>query len=326
MIKLAFALLTVALVCGCICCGGSNTDLSSLSNLAGKSGDTGGQSQQACESPYIQVGTECCLDENGNGICDSEDVAEATTLAPVRSDETETTVTTTTQPPSEPTQSTQTTAAPTTTGPPTTLQSGGCTKDALLACKTGQDCGGDCSGYYVYTLGGSWRDVAGSGYMMRFDGKEGVDQSLKYKIMIRTPSPEGLEDTRPISTGESFIDHLRFKVLNYGEDTPKVYVKVNTEDAAIIPPQATLVTVGGLSCAQGGKQLCERNFNGFKVRMVNRLENGVSLYVTAPDGIMTKVQVNGKARTSYQNLLIGGFFDPGHFIQGGYTLLYLWTI
>jgi len=323
MRNLAFALLSVALICGCLCCGGTNTDLSSLGGLAGNSAET---SQQACESPYIQVGTECCLDENGNNVCDSDETTETTEVTTQPAEPTEeagTAETTTTEPQD---QVTQTTLAPSTTNAPTTTIPGGCTKELLLGCKQGVDCGGACSGYYVYTLGGSWKKVAGTDYMIRFDGKEGTGQSLKYNIQIRTPAPESLEDERPISTGESFIDHLRLKVLNYGEDTPKIYVRVNTDDLATIPPQATMLTIGGLSCAQGGKQLCERNFNGFKVRMVNRQENGVSLLVTAPDGITTKVQVIGTARTSYQNLLIGGFFDPSHFIQGGYTLIYMWTI
>jgi len=29
-----------------------------------------------CNSPYIQVGTECCLDINSNGICDNDEVVE----------------------------------------------------------------------------------------------------------------------------------------------------------------------------------------------------------------------------------------------------------
>lgn len=43
------------------------------------------QNEVTCNSPYIKVGTSCCLDQNSNGICDSDEIpaqnkqAQATT-------------------------------------------------------------------------------------------------------------------------------------------------------------------------------------------------------------------------------------------------------
>ena|GEM_PF-5159762 len=34
------------------------------------------EAEPTCNTPYIQVGNECCLDQNGNSICDSEEAVE----------------------------------------------------------------------------------------------------------------------------------------------------------------------------------------------------------------------------------------------------------
>ncbi len=34
-----------------------------------------GQTNVVCNSPYIKVGTECCLDQNSNNICDSDEIS-----------------------------------------------------------------------------------------------------------------------------------------------------------------------------------------------------------------------------------------------------------
>lgn len=102
-----FFLAVVLFASGCLCCGGTN-----LGGLTGgSSGDVTGQS---CESPYIQVGDACCLDNNGNGVCDDEETTD-TTLA---SDDTQATETTETTVPDYVTGTSEpaaTTLAPTTT-------------------------------------------------------------------------------------------------------------------------------------------------------------------------------------------------------------------
>jgi len=112
----------IVLSAGCVCC-----DTSSLGGLSGGSGadETGGQ-EDLCESPYMQVGSECCLDSDSNGICDSEEETTETTLSEV----TETTipedVTTETAPPTTTTlaqaESTTTLKTSTTTMKSTTYQ------------------------------------------------------------------------------------------------------------------------------------------------------------------------------------------------------------
>lgn len=37
------------------------------------------EQESICNAPYIQVGTECCLDENDNGICDRDEGKTCTT-------------------------------------------------------------------------------------------------------------------------------------------------------------------------------------------------------------------------------------------------------
>lgn len=35
------------------------------------------QQQTVCNKPYIQVGTDCCLDKNDNSICDEDEIEES---------------------------------------------------------------------------------------------------------------------------------------------------------------------------------------------------------------------------------------------------------
>ncbi len=156
----------------------------------------------------------------------------------------------------------------------------------------------------------------------------GAASSLKYNLGIQ--SPDDGKFLWPVSTGEIYIDHLRLKVLNYGESQPKVVVRLNIEDASNMPPQATLLTVGGPECKMGGKGFCEREFAGYKIRLKHRLadEPGVKLQVREPDNIPYDVFVyDGKLSFSPSHgLAIGGFFDRSHIMTGGYALLYVYTI
>ncbi|MFH1055842.1 MAG: hypothetical protein V1744_07110 [Candidatus Altiarchaeota archaeon] len=320
MRRLLLILAFVALFSGCICCGGKDPS----SFLSDSSED---EEEPLCEAPYIEGGVECCLDQDDSGVCDSEEgsqedeVEETTESTETTQPETQTTQPTSTTQATSTTQTTATTIAPT-----TTIPAGECTYDMLLSCKENTDCGGACSGYYVFRLTSGWKEFMDTGYEFRFKDREGAEQTLKYIIEVKTP--EGIKDERPISTGESFVDYLRLKAINYGEEQPKVYVRVNTEDLSTIPSQATLITVGGQSCAQSGEGMCERNYGGYKIRMANRIENGASIWITGSDGVQVKTQVTGSAKTfSPDNgLVVGGFFDPKHFIQGGYNLFYVYTV
>jgi hypothetical protein len=73
---------------GCICCP---IDLSALG--AGDFGGFEGEDVEFCVRPYIQVGSECCLDANDNGICDRDEaVSESTTSTTAPEPSTSTTV------------------------------------------------------------------------------------------------------------------------------------------------------------------------------------------------------------------------------------------
>jgi len=191
-----------------------------------------------------------------------------------------------------------------------------------------------CPSCVEMSLGGGWQEFksggAGTGYFLRFDDKEGTGQSLKYNIEVKTP--DGITDKRPISTGESFVDYLRFKVTNYGEDTPKISIRVNTEDlqaAAAKNPGASLLTIGGQSCWPTPAAMCIRSYNGYKIQLISRYGadgSYANIGVTPPGAGMSKVQVpDGSIASPDQILVIGGFFDKAHFISGGYNLFYVYT-
>ncbi|MCX6694749.1 MAG: hypothetical protein NTU61_00415, partial [Candidatus Altiarchaeota archaeon] len=78
-VVLSGLLILIVLSSGCVCCCGD------LNGILGGDGSTGGNGDGGvvCESPYIQVGAECCLDGNANGICDSDEESTDTTLGGV---------------------------------------------------------------------------------------------------------------------------------------------------------------------------------------------------------------------------------------------------
>jgi len=87
--------------------------------------DQGNSHAFVCNPPYIQVGKECCLDSNVNGVCDKDETTETTQA-------TETTQST--QPPQEQTTSTvkreTTTTSTTSISATTTVPRTSCTKNS----------------------------------------------------------------------------------------------------------------------------------------------------------------------------------------------------
>ncbi|MBD3388206.1 MAG: hypothetical protein GF416_03930 [Candidatus Altiarchaeales archaeon] len=306
---------------GCICCGGG------LPGMGSSDGDDG----EYCTPPYIQVGSECCLDRNDNSICDSQETP-ATTMAPTNPTvaATATTLTSTpTTPGSAPsTISPTTTLTPTTLAPTTTLAAASCADGVRNQGEEYIDCGGPCSDECeVFKLKGAWREFKTTGYKFRLDEKTGTGDQLKYYVEIETP--DGIEDRRPLSTGESFVDYLRFKVIDYDDapDQPTIYMKINKEDLYSIPEQASLLTIGGLSCTQLGSEMCERTYNGYTIRMLNRIDNGARVQIVGPTWEVphkTEVREGKLTYAPDHGLVIGGFFDRSHFINGGYSLFYVY--
>jgi hypothetical protein len=123
---LFIALSLAALISGCIC-----ADISGITEIIPSK-----EEKSACPPNYILVGRECCLDLNGNGICDRDETPTEEILQPIE--------TTTTIP--QPIETTTSTAPPQTTTT-TTIQEITCTMNA--------DCGQIreeriCKGLEVY--------------------------------------------------------------------------------------------------------------------------------------------------------------------------------
>ncbi|MFH0862895.1 MAG: hypothetical protein V1875_07705 [Candidatus Altiarchaeota archaeon] len=108
-----FFLLSVAVLSGCLW-GGPQAD---------------DPEEMVCNPPYMRYAAGCCLDREGNGICDADELT-ATTKTTVRQ-----TTTSTTQAP-RPVQTTVTTTSTTLPDPPTTTA-------AAIACTTHADCGAE---------------------------------------------------------------------------------------------------------------------------------------------------------------------------------------
>ena len=223
----------------------------------------------------------------------------------------------------------------TSTYPPATLPISTSTTLSVATCEDGiknqgeeyADCGGPCNTCELMELSGVWNEYFDSDYSFRFKERKGSGDNTQYWIGFKIP--DGTEDETYLTRGESYIDHLRLKVVNYGEDKPTVAVKLNTKDLYSIPSTASLMTIGGRGCSQGGTDLCERNYNGYTIRLLNRLEGGARISIVGPTWEMpykTEVKQGVKSYAPDHLLVIGGFFDRSHFINGGYNLFYVYMV
>ena len=320
--KTAFSLLAVFLLFGCI----SMQETEEINE---------------CESPYVQIGKVCCIDEDDNKVCDiTEDRRTTTTLS---------TTSTTYAPPTQATTSTllQTRCIENSDCSPCgsvcafteamaykkcmpprvscICANGVCITTELVTTTIPTTTTTLAKNENVMKLSFGYKQYLDSGYDFRFLEKTGTGSNIKYKIGIRTS--DGLVDERPLSTGESFIDYLRFSITNYGEDVPEISVRVNTEDLIRIPEGANLLTLGGISCSQEAKGLCMRKYSDHTIWMQNREENGANIKFIDENGLEydTKLFGEQKAYSFDRSIVIGGFFDREHFIQGGYNLFYVYT-
>ncbi|MFH1055112.1 MAG: hypothetical protein V1744_03335 [Candidatus Altiarchaeota archaeon] len=140
MRRLVLVLATVLVMSGCICCGGADPS-SFLSGL----GSEESEEEVACDTPYIQNGQDCCLDQDESGICDSDEGEETPETTEPESEEevTETTETT------ETTIVSTTLSSPTTTVAASTSPTYECVRNAgynpdtwfYLYSKSGRGCG-----------------------------------------------------------------------------------------------------------------------------------------------------------------------------------------
>jgi hypothetical protein len=318
--ELLFTVLVLT-VCGCIC--GLGTDESSAPTTT----------EPYCTPPYIQVGRECCLDGNRNGICDTEEAtttlaAEPTaTHAPAKT----TLAPTTTKPvPGITLPATlPTTTTTTTIGPTTTTGAPSCSDGIQNQDEEYVDCGGSCKTTCdVLRVSGSWKEFMG--YRFRVEDVKVKNKQTNYYFHIKTP--DGLKaEHMYLSTGEGFIDHLRFKVINYPEDMPKVAVGLNVNDLSSIPSDATMLAVGGTSCPtymtdnipSEDVDLCCRSYSDYKICLKSRSERKV--LIALPDDSVGKLELNHMKDRYLEDLTISGFFDRPHFINGGYILVYVRT-
>ena len=86
-----------------------------------------------CSDPYVKIGDSCCVDGDGNGVCDKDESQISSTVMSITTIISTTTTTTT--------QSSATTTTATTIATIETTTSAGKTTTTLKACKAASDCG-----------------------------------------------------------------------------------------------------------------------------------------------------------------------------------------
>lgn len=308
--KPGMLLLFTLLFSGCICSDALNSPGSS-------------DERPLCNAPYIRFGAQCCLDQNANGICDADEAA-VTSNPPT----TEFTVPSFTI--RETTSTTSTTQTPSTLYVHTTVTAAPTCDDGIQ--NQGEeyvDCGTPCPYCEIHALTSSYKDFQNTGYKFKFKEKIGTGANKQYWISVKTP--DGLTDERPLSTGETFVDYLRVKVINYADDPdkPTVYLRYNTQDLQGLPAGAQMLSIGGRSCVQAAEGMCERSYAGYTLRMVSRIDDGARLEITEPGTDLAYKADIVEGRKTYaadHHLVVGGFFDRNHQMVGGYSLFYVYAV
>ncbi|MFH1125511.1 MAG: hypothetical protein V1703_00150 [Candidatus Altiarchaeota archaeon] len=326
---LVILVVLVLLAAGCICC---STNGSKSTTTVKKTTTI----PMVCNKPYLVKGSECCLDINDNKICDSEEtttvISTTTTAATSRTEATSlmaTTQATTT------TQATMTTVATTTTvGVPQSGASYGTTTTAVESCSDGVknqdessvDCGGVCqSSCNIVNLTLSGGALGFQGYSFRLKDSQLKTQAIEYTIEIKTP--DGYKDERTMNSGDqSWIDSVKFKIEGDSEVRLKTTLWIDSEMTSKAPENSTIFTLGGQSCVQLGGGVCTRNYFGYEVTMVNRVDEGggrtgVKIKVRQPDGAESIGIAYQNGPEYYVSYIAVGVLR--YMIPGGYSNIYV---
>ncbi len=317
-----FFIVVMIYLSGCICQTGVDDDTTVPTTIV-----------TLCPKPYLKVGSDCCLDKNMNGVCDSDEIPATTNAIESATTTLSNQVSTlprqvtpdrpaVTLPPST---TTTTVSITTTTAEPT------CSDGVLNQDEKHVDCGGKCStACDVLRLVSGWKEYMG--YKFRLEEIKTQNKQTNYYIHVKTPDGLSAEHLY-VNTGESYIDHLRFKAINYPEDTPEIAVRLNVDDLSTIPSDATLLSIGGTSCPTymtdnvplKDVDLCCRSYNSYKVCLKSRQESKV--LIQAPDYSTGKLDLFHMKNRYFDNALTISVFDPSvdrkYFIPGGYMLVYI---
>ena len=186
------------------------------------------------------------------------------------------------------------------------------------------DCAGPCKkdcDIFNLTLAS---DTAGfQGYAFNFKDVKLVKEEPAYTLQLTTS--DGFTDERTVSIGDqSWIDGVKFKVEDGGESFMILTARIDKQLSGRAG-NASIKTIGGLSCVQTGGGICTRSYKGYNITMINRIDGGgVRFNIRKPDGL----DVIG---TAYQNgttyLLIGhegiivGVLN--YMIPGGYSNIWV---
>jgi hypothetical protein len=200
------------------------------------------------------------------------------------------------------------------------------------------DCGGECYCRILrLDVGGMKKTHEPSGYVFSWNNtihvKEGECGSSRWpvrasyfhkecshmKYVLNVTTPESLKDLRYVTGGNTyFIDWLEFGILEENESFLDIAVRKDPETLNITS-QYRIMSIGG-ECGVRKSELCQREYRGYKLRLIERETQKIKLEVTAPDGdIIPNVWVE-KTPTRIRDLEIG-VIRP--ITLGGYSTIYL---
>lgn len=249
-----------------------------------------------CRQGYIPYKDSCCVDRNRNGLCDSGETRATWALMTVA-----------------------TTRRTTTTVPPV-----GCSDGIWNQNEVEVDCGGVCKDECsLFTFGARDGTVFFRSYGFKLKDTMLREDRMEYTLWITTP--DGLRDERTVVIGyESWVDTLRFRVLNGSDVSVTLRVSRDKSVEASAPAKAVIRTIGGQECVHTSGGLCTRSYSGYQIKMLNRVDGGVRLKVTRPDGVESTGTAwqNG---TAYETLSTPGIVVGvlNYMIPGGYSNVYV---
>lgn len=217
-----------------------------------------------------------------------------------------------------------------------------CTNDVLDEGEVIVDCGNECF-CQVLTLpeNGFKKLHYPSAYYFSFNGsvivKEGEcglggwPSTASYfhkdcknkKYLVNITLPGQIVDVRTITYGNSyFIDGLEFGILNQSESNFTIAVRA---DPAIfnISEKYDVLSVGGSGCGFSSRGLCQREYEGYKLRVVERGKDEVKLEVVTPSGSSLPKTWVGKKPVKIHGLEVSVLRPT---VLGGYATIIVRTL
>ncbi|MFH1789155.1 MAG: hypothetical protein ABH834_07225 [Candidatus Altiarchaeota archaeon] len=140
------------------------------------------------------------------------------------------------------------------------------------------------------------------------------------KYVVNITLPGGIVDVRSITYGNSYyLDHLEFGILVEDEYNFTIAVRRDPETLNI-SEKYNILSVGGSGCAFSTKGVCQREYEGYKFRVIERRKDEVKLEITTPSASVLPTTWIGSKPVKIKDIEVGVLRPTA---LGGYATIFV---